>query len=265
MSPIPSLRCRDPAFRLQIACSTTSSTAVPPSNADHFRHQTLPTTARQQSSFMTPGVATSTSSGLTGHRRIARASYNITHHSSSGGSSVRARKHCFASGNGGQQSVVGAMGGSAAAGGSRRSRMLTTLIDKARAIERRIPSVSDVSKIDKYSRVIFPSLFIVFNSCYWSFYLLQTQWCVQVGLLSIRERLLHCRRPSSVIPEDSSTADAMHPTDWIGRWTRRWLDLLPMSPRSRLITSHILHADGLTTETDYCHCHQLLFIGCFRF
>jgi len=59
---------------------------------------------------------------------------------------------------------------------SRRKRVLSVLVDKAKAIERRLPSVSDVSKIDKYSRIIFPSLFIVFNGCYWSFYLLQSQW-----------------------------------------------------------------------------------------
>lgn len=168
MSPIPSLRFRDPAFKLQIACSNMSNT-VPPSSSDYIRHHTLPTAARQQSTFTPPLVATSTS-GSSGHRRVPRASFSVGHRpSSAAGSALRARKHCSTGNSGGPSSGAGIISG------SRRNRMLATLIEKARAIERRIPSVNDVSKIDKYSRVIFPSLFIVFNSCYWSFYLLQAQ------------------------------------------------------------------------------------------
>ena|SRR6218665_1951058 len=56
---------------------------------------------------------------------------------------------------------------------SRRKQVLSVLKKRAKDITRRIPSVTDVSKIDKYSRLLFPSLFLVFNGCYWSFYLLQ--------------------------------------------------------------------------------------------
>ncbi len=55
----------------------------------------------------------------------------------------------------------------------KRKRVLTTLKKKAKEIRAKIPTVKDVNKIDKYSRLVFPSLFIVFNACYWCFYLLQ--------------------------------------------------------------------------------------------
>ena len=55
----------------------------------------------------------------------------------------------------------------------KRKRVLTTLKKKAKEIKSKIPTVKDVNKIDKYSRLVFPSLFIVFNACYWCFYLLQ--------------------------------------------------------------------------------------------
>ena len=55
----------------------------------------------------------------------------------------------------------------------KRKRVLTNLKKKAKFIKDKIPSVKDVNKIDKYSRLVFPSLFIVFNACYWCFYLLQ--------------------------------------------------------------------------------------------
>ncbi|ELU01183.1 hypothetical protein CAPTEDRAFT_144043 [Capitella teleta] len=54
-----------------------------------------------------------------------------------------------------------------------RKKMFTNLKKKAKEIRQKIPSVKDVNKIDKYSRLVFPSLFIVFNVCYWCFYLLQ--------------------------------------------------------------------------------------------
>ena len=63
------------------------------------------------------------------------------------------------------------MNGSAQA--QRRHRVLATVKRRAKAISRKLPSVKDVNKIDQYSRMFFPSLFIVFNVCYWSYYLLQ--------------------------------------------------------------------------------------------
>jgi len=167
VSPIPSIRCRDPAYKLQTFCSPVSD-AVPPSSSDPIiRHHTLPAAGRQQSSFLPIGVSTSISGPSSGSRRVPRASYNVGHHSTSTGPAVRARRHYSVGNNGGPSSGTGV---------GRRNRVMAALIEQVRAIERRIPSVNDVSKIDKYSRVIFPSLFVVFNSCYWSFYLLQAQW-----------------------------------------------------------------------------------------
>ena len=62
----------------------------------------------------------------------------------------------------------------------KRKRVLSSLKRKAKEIRQKIPTVTDVNKIDKYSRLVFPLLFIVFNACYWCFYLLQwyaiTDW-----------------------------------------------------------------------------------------
>lgn len=55
----------------------------------------------------------------------------------------------------------------------KRRRVITSIKRKAKEFRQKIPSVKDVNKIDKYSRLVFPSLFIVFNMCYWCFYLLQ--------------------------------------------------------------------------------------------
>lgn len=55
----------------------------------------------------------------------------------------------------------------------KRKKVLTNIKKKAKEFREKIPSVKDVNKIDKYSRLVFPSLFIVFNICYWCFYLLQ--------------------------------------------------------------------------------------------
>ena len=55
----------------------------------------------------------------------------------------------------------------------RKKKVLNSIKRKAKEIRQKIPSVKDVNKIDKYSRLVFPSLFVVFNVCYWCFYLLQ--------------------------------------------------------------------------------------------
>ena len=54
-----------------------------------------------------------------------------------------------------------------------KKQILNELRRKAQELKQRIPTLRDVNKIDKYSRTVFPFLFIVFNACYWSFYLLQ--------------------------------------------------------------------------------------------
>lgn len=71
----------------------------------------------------------------------------------------------------------------------KRKRVLTTIKRKAKEMRSKIPSVQDVNKIDKYSRLIFPSLFIVFNICYWCFYLMQWR-CLFVCLLGTQDRIV---------------------------------------------------------------------------
>ena len=55
----------------------------------------------------------------------------------------------------------------------RRKQLFSSIRKRAKELRQRIPTVRDVNKIDKYSRTLFPSLFVVFNVCYWCFYLLQ--------------------------------------------------------------------------------------------
>nr|BAH03471.1 gamma-aminobutyric acid receptor beta subunit [Ambigolimax valentianus] len=54
----------------------------------------------------------------------------------------------------------------------RRRRLLSQFRQKAKSIKVKIPRVKDVSTIDKYSRLLFPLLFVVFNCGYWAIYLL---------------------------------------------------------------------------------------------
>ena len=55
----------------------------------------------------------------------------------------------------------------------KRRKVITSIKRKAKEFRQKIPSVKDVNKIDKYARLVFPSLFVVFNICYWCFYLMQ--------------------------------------------------------------------------------------------
>ncbi|XP_003747411.1 gamma-aminobutyric acid receptor subunit beta-like [Galendromus occidentalis] len=56
--------------------------------------------------------------------------------------------------------------------GERRPRMLASLKRHASMIKTAIPRIKDVNKIDKYSRIIFPLSYMLFNAVYWCFYLL---------------------------------------------------------------------------------------------
>ncbi|CAG5121898.1 unnamed protein product [Candidula unifasciata] len=55
---------------------------------------------------------------------------------------------------------------------SRRRRLLSQFRQKAKSIKVKIPRVQDVNTIDKYARLMFPLLFVVFNASYWAVYLL---------------------------------------------------------------------------------------------
>ncbi|KAH9496014.1 hypothetical protein Btru_014908 [Bulinus truncatus] len=54
----------------------------------------------------------------------------------------------------------------------RRRRLLSHFRQKAKSIKVKIPRVQDVNTIDKYARLVFPLLFVIFNTSYWSVYLL---------------------------------------------------------------------------------------------
>lgn len=60
--------------------------------------------------------------------------------------------------------------GSRGEGGGRRSRLFHHLKRGTSAVKAVLPQIKDVNVIDKYSRVIFPVSFLLFNLCYWCFY-----------------------------------------------------------------------------------------------
>jgi gamma-aminobutyric acid receptor subunit beta len=53
-----------------------------------------------------------------------------------------------------------------------QSRLLSQLKKGTSTIKAALPRIKDVNVIDKFSRVIFPVSFLVFNIAYWSFYIL---------------------------------------------------------------------------------------------
>ena len=83
---------------------------------------------------------------------------------------------------------IGAVGSSGSSGGkshsgARRSgvnsdrqskmKIINQLKKGTTAVKAAIPRIKDVNIIDKYSRVIFPVSFLLFNVCYWCFYVLE--------------------------------------------------------------------------------------------
>jgi gamma-aminobutyric acid receptor subunit beta len=53
-----------------------------------------------------------------------------------------------------------------------KPKVLQALKKGASAIRASMPKIKDVNVIDKYSRVIFPLTFMLFNAAYWIFYVL---------------------------------------------------------------------------------------------
>ena len=51
---------------------------------------------------------------------------------------------------------------------------LNQLKKSAGVIKSSLPKIKDVNVIDKYSRVVFPVSFILFNVAYWCFYVMDT-------------------------------------------------------------------------------------------
>ena len=82
---------------------------------------------------------------------------------------------------GGSSGAVGSVGKNHS--GARRSRENSDRQNKNKiihhlrkgttAVKAAMPSIKDVNIIDKYSRVIFPVSFLLFNVCYWCFYVLE--------------------------------------------------------------------------------------------
>lgn len=52
----------------------------------------------------------------------------------------------------------------------RNKRVWVNIRQRAKDIKSRIPEVKDVNNIDKYSRLMFPLLFVIFNAWYWAYY-----------------------------------------------------------------------------------------------
>lgn len=65
-----------------------------------------------------------------------------------------------------------ASGTSSALDKARQSRLLSQLKKGTSVLKSAIPRIKDVNIIDKYSRVIFPVSFLVFNIAYWCFYVI---------------------------------------------------------------------------------------------
>ncbi|XP_015907046.1 gamma-aminobutyric acid receptor subunit beta-like [Parasteatoda tepidariorum] len=53
----------------------------------------------------------------------------------------------------------------------RKPKVIQALKKRANALKASVPRIKDVNKIDKYSRVIFPVSYLIFNAIYWCFYL----------------------------------------------------------------------------------------------
>lgn len=62
---------------------------------------------------------------------------------------------------------------------NQQKKIWNSLTFKAKEIKRIIPTVKDINIIDKYSRLIFPNLFLCFNLCYWCFYFYQSTYLVK--------------------------------------------------------------------------------------
>jgi hypothetical protein len=50
---------------------------------------------------------------------------------------------------------------------------------KAKEIKKILPNIQDINIIDKYSRLLFPILFLVFNLFYWCFYFIQNTYLLR--------------------------------------------------------------------------------------
>merc|ERR1712029_381754 len=77
----------------------------------------------------------------------------------------------YSTASGGRSSASGTSG--SAMEKARQSRLLSQLKKGTSTLKAALPRIKDVNIIDKYSRVIFPVSFLVFNIAYWCFYVLE--------------------------------------------------------------------------------------------
>ena len=54
-----------------------------------------------------------------------------------------------------------------------KRKLLSTVRQTAKILKPKLPIVRDVNVIDKYARLLFPLLFIMFNITYWGYYLIK--------------------------------------------------------------------------------------------
>lgn len=64
-------------------------------------------------------------------------------------------------------------------GGPRNRRVWVNIRQRAKDIKSKMPQVKDVNNIDKYSRLMFPLLFVIFNAWYWVYYSVLSQMSVK--------------------------------------------------------------------------------------
>ena len=64
-------------------------------------------------------------------------------------------------------------------GGPRNRRVWVNIRQRAKDIKSKMPQVKDVNNIDKYSRLMFPLLFLIFNAWYWVYYSVLSQMSVK--------------------------------------------------------------------------------------
>lgn len=63
---------------------------------------------------------------------------------------------------------------------NQQKRLWNMIRYKAKEIKNIMPTVKDINIIDKYSRVVFPNLFLLFNLCYWCFYFVQSSFILEI-------------------------------------------------------------------------------------